>query len=80
MTFEQAKAWTGWTSDCARSPKPSTRAAASRAAEGDGWEPARERLARRGYEYGIAPGAHSAGFVGKAYARYFRLVRRPVAV
>jgi hypothetical protein len=80
MSYEEVKRYSGWYSDCPRSPKPSPSTIPARLlAEDDGWVDARyDRAGLAGWEYALTPGCYTAGFANVAAATYYRRVRRQV--
>lgn len=76
-TFHAAKAQGGWRTNCCRSPI--AKGEPMLVADGDGWERARERSPRAGYEYALKHTSTRPGFARQAERQYWSLVRRPLS-
>lgn len=75
-TFEVARNQSGWRTNCNNSPLP--KGSPSLIAEGEGWEPAKERSPREGYEYALKHTSTRPGFRRQAEWQYWSLWRRPI--
>ena len=78
MSFDDVVRYSGWYSDCPRSPKPSASTIPARLlATGDGWvDASHDRACLSGWVYALTPGCWTRGFAGVASAQYYRRVRR----
>jgi hypothetical protein len=76
-SFWLAKYHAGWRTLCRRSPHYASSIEPPCVAQGEGWEPARERAPKPGYEYALARGCSVRGFAHSAAKTYWKMVRRP---